>query len=51
MELAISALKNQEISSIREAARVFNVSCLTLQTRLHDTLTRLESRANSYKIT
>ena len=32
--LAIQAFKNQEISSIREAARRFNIPRLTLQDRL-----------------
>jgi hypothetical protein len=49
--LAIQAFKNQEISSVREAARRFNVPNLTLSTRLHGVKNRAISRANSSKLT
>ena len=49
--LAIQAFKNQEISSIREAARRFNVPNSTLSTRLHSIKNRANSRANSSKLT
>jgi hypothetical protein len=49
--LAISALKNQEICNIHEAACIYNVPCSTLQDRLHGKTTRLETHANSYKLT
>jgi len=47
MLLAISALKNKEISNIREAARVYNVPRSTLQDRLRGKTYRDETRANS----
>jgi AraC-like DNA-binding protein len=49
--LAIQAIKNKEISSLRDAARRFNVPEPTLCRRLRGTTSRAESRANSYKLT
>jgi hypothetical protein len=49
--LAISALKKQEISNIREAARVYNIPRSTLQDRLRGKTFRNEARANSHKLT
>ena len=49
--LAIQAIKKQEISAIREAARRFNVPESTLRTRLRGTIFRANSRANSSKLT
>jgi hypothetical protein len=49
--LAIKAIKNQEISSIREAARRFNVPFSTLQRRLDGQQFRHEARANNHKLT
>jgi hypothetical protein len=49
--LAIQAIKNQEISSIRETARQFNVPRSTLQDRLHGHQNRAIVRANSHKLT
>lgn len=49
--LAIQALKNQEISSTREAARRFNVPCTTLRGRLSGHTQRSATRANSHKLT
>jgi len=49
--LAIQAIKNQEFSSIREAARVFNVTRSTLQNRILGRQNRAISRANSHKLT
>ena len=49
--LAIQAFKNQEISSIREVARRFNVPRSTLSTRLNGIQHRAISRANSHKLT
>ena len=49
--LAIQAFKNQEISSIREAARRFNVPNSTLSIRLYGIKNRANSRANSSKLT
>jgi hypothetical protein len=49
--LAIQAIKNQEISSVREAARCFNVPRTTLQDRLRGHQPRAETRANSHKLT
>ena len=51
MLLAISALKNNEISNIREAARVYDVPRSTLQDRLRGKTHRNETRANSHKMT
>lgn len=49
--LAISAIRNHEISSIREAARRFNVPRSTLQERLSGHPNRSETRANGHKLT
>jgi hypothetical protein len=49
--LAISALENQEICNIREAARVYKISRTTPQGRLNGTTPHLETRANSHKLT
>ena len=48
--LAIQAFKNQEISSVREVARRFNIPNLTLSTRLYRVKDRAISRANSSKL-
>lgn len=49
--LAIQAIQKQEIPSIREAARRFNVPYTTLLTRLRGVTNRADTRANSYKLT
>jgi hypothetical protein len=49
--LAIKAIKNDEFSSIRQAARCFNVPESTLRTRLNGTIFRADVRANSHKLT
>ncbi|KAJ5281107.1 hypothetical protein N7478_006479 [Penicillium angulare] len=49
--LAIQAIKNQEISAVREAARRFNVSEPTLRRRLRGVQNCANSRANSHKLT
>ena len=49
--LAIQAIKKQEITAIREAARRFDVPESTLRTRLRGTKSRAISRANSSKLT
>jgi hypothetical protein len=49
--LAIEAIKKQEISSIREAARVFSVSDRTLRRRLTGHQNRSNTRANNHKLT
>jgi hypothetical protein len=49
--LAIQAIKNQELSSIRKAAEVFDVPRSTLTTRLNGITYRAETRANSHKLT
>ena len=49
--LAIQAFKNQEISSIREVARCFEVPRSTLQRRLASNTFRPKTRANSLKLT
>ena len=48
--LAIQAIKRQEISALREAARCFNVPESTLRTRLRGTTFRAETRANNHKL-
>jgi len=48
--LAIQAIKNQEISSVREAARRFNVPDTSLRQRLAGHPYRAESHANSHKL-
>lgn len=49
--LAIQAIKNKEISSIREAARRFKVPETSLRRRLSGTQHRAISRANLSKLT
>jgi hypothetical protein len=48
--LAISALKNEEIRSIREAARIFQVPYTTLIRRYHGVKMRAEKIANGLKL-
>ena len=48
--LAIQAIKKQEISTIHEAVRHFEVPKSTLH-RLNSTPNRAETRANNYKLT
>jgi hypothetical protein len=49
--LAIQAIKNNEITSIREAARRFDVPRNTLTRRLTGVIPRVDIRANSHKLT
>ena len=49
--LAIQAIENQEKAPMRVVARTYSVPYSTLRTRLHGTLNRAESRANSHKLT
>ena len=49
--LAISALKKQQISSIRQAARVYTIPESTLRDRLHGSVNRAEKHANGHKMT
>jgi hypothetical protein len=49
--LAISALKNNQIRNISEAARVYNVPRTTLRRRLDGHIFRPEARANGHKMT
>ena len=51
LELAINAIKKQEISSISEAARLFGVPRSTLGHRLSGRSARANLRANSIKLT
>jgi hypothetical protein len=51
ISLAILALKNHEISSIREAARLYSVPYTTLTARYHGRAFRLEQRPKGYKLT
>ena len=49
--LAISAIKEPHIKTVRQAARHFQVPESTLQTWLHGTTPRTEKRANGHKLT
>ena len=49
--LAIQAIKKQEITSIREASRHFEVPFSSLRTALMASHIRSETRANSHKLT
>jgi hypothetical protein len=49
--LAIQAIRKQEIHSIREAARCFQVPRSTLQDRLHGHTERTATHANNHKLT
>lgn len=49
--LAIKALKNDEIATIREAARIFDIPRSTLGRRFSGGLSRVDLRANSHKLT
>ena len=51
ISLAIKAIKNQEIPSVREAARRFKVPEATLRRRLHGVENRVKTRANNHKLT
>lgn len=50
ISIAIQAIQNKEISSIRETARRFNVPEATLRRRLRGTTNRAGTRANSLKL-
>jgi predicted transcriptional regulator len=49
--IAIQAIKKQEKLSIRQAAEIYNIPYTTLYARLHGRKNRVESRANSTKLT
>lgn len=49
--LAIQAIKKEEISTIRDAARRFNVPRSTLADRINGHQNRSERRANNHKLT
>jgi hypothetical protein len=49
--LAIQALKKQEKLSVSEAARIYDIPRTTLQDRIRGVHNRVESRANSFKLT
>ncbi|ODM24077.1 hypothetical protein SI65_01667 [Aspergillus cristatus] len=51
IQLAISALNKSQISTVRGAARHFQVPESTLRTRLHGITPRAEKRANNHKLT
>ena len=51
MALAISDLKNKEISNIREAARLYNVPRSTLQDQLRGKTFHDDTSANGHKMT
>jgi hypothetical protein len=49
--LAIQAFQNQKTSSIRQLARDFDVSVITLRRRISGIKSREETRANNHKLT
>lgn len=49
--LAISAIKQGQIQSIRRAAQIYNVPRVTLARRLHGTQARRDCAANSRRLT
>lgn len=49
--LAVRALQNKEISTIREAARWFDVPHSSLQDQFHGRKNRVNIRANNHKLT
>jgi hypothetical protein len=51
ISLAVKAIQNGQIKSVREAAHVFEVPQSTLQDHLNGVKFRKETRANSYKLT
>jgi hypothetical protein len=51
IQLAISDLKNGNISSIREAVRIYTIPRTTLQDRLKGTQYKSAKRANNHKLT
>jgi hypothetical protein len=51
MELAIQAIKNEKVASIREAAQLFDVPHSTLQDRLNGRIHRPIQRTNNTKLT
>lgn len=50
MLLAVSAIKNGELSSVREAARKYAVPSTTLRNRLNGVTCRSQKRANCHKL-
>ena len=51
IQLAISDLNNGNISSIREATRIYNIPRTTLRQRLNGVQYKGEKRANNHKLT
>ena len=49
--LAIKAIQTGQITSVREAIRLFNIPRTTLRARLAGTPSRPITRANNYKLT
>lgn len=49
--LAVSAIQEDEIHLVRQAAHTFNIPETTVSRRLRGTTSRLEARAKSHKIT
>lgn len=50
LQLAVNALKKEQITSVREAARLFNVPRSTLQTRYKGCSHHLYKRAHNTKL-
>jgi hypothetical protein len=50
IQLAISTLKNKEISNIHRAAEIFNVPRSTLHDQLNGIQYRIEKRANGHRL-
>jgi hypothetical protein len=51
IQLAISDLKNRNISSTREATRIYNIPHTTLRERLNGIQYKGTKRANNHKLT
>jgi hypothetical protein len=49
--LAIKAIQNQSVRSLRQAASVYNVPHTTLRDRINGKTYRQETRTNNYKLT
>jgi hypothetical protein len=49
--LALQAFQLKQVASISEAARLYNIPHQTLSDRIHGHVARVDSRANSHKIT
>ena len=51
IELALNALRTGQLKSVREAQRLYDVPRTTLRDRIDGRVARIDSRANSHKLT